>query len=369
MRVAVIGGFTPSLINFRGPMLRAMVERGHEVVAAAPEQDEDTIDRLAEIGVAFRQLPIERTGTNPLKDLKSEKAIEALLREIAPDKQLCYTIKPVIFGTRAAVKAGVPERYAMVTGLGRAFEPGGLKQKLITAAAKRLYRSALKHVKTVIVQNPDDQADLVRFGLAKPDQFAMINGSGVDTDSFAPVPLPEGAPRFLLIARLLADKGIREYVEAARLVKRGHPDATFTLVGPPDSNPSAISEEEVQSWVEEGVIDWPGGTSDVRPYLEQASIYVLPSYREGTPRTVLEAMSMGRPIITTDAPGCRETIEHGKHGFLVKVRDANSLAEAMLKMCADPALVPHMGARARERAVEKYDVQKVNAEILRIMGL
>lgn len=369
MKVVVVGGWTPSLINFRGPLLKAMVDRGHEVWGMAAEEDPDIIRQLGEIGVKFRSIPLQRTGLNPKADIEARRVMEEYFREIKPDKVLCYTIKPVIYGTLAAKAAGVPERYAMITGLGGAFEPGGLKQKLITHIAKTLYRKALRHVDRIIVQNPDDQADIVRLGLATDDQFRMINGSGVDTAKFDVKPLPEGPPHFLMIARVLVEKGVREYASAARIVKAKHPEAKFTLVGWTESNPSAIQKEEVEGWVSEGILDWPGATKDVRPYIEACIVYCLPSYREGTPRTVLEAMAMGRPIITSDAPGCRETIVDGEQGYLVPVRDVKALAARMSQLAEDRSLAEKFAKAARERAEEKYDVHKVNASVLEIMKL
>ncbi len=369
MKVVVIGGWTPSLINFRGPLLKAMVDRGHEVWGMAAEEDPEIIQKLSDIGVKFRSIPLQRAGLSPRADMEARRVIEEYLREIKPDKVLCYTIKPVIYGTLAAVKAGVPERYSMITGLGGAFEPGGLKQKLITFAAKTLYRSALRHVDRIIVQNPDDQADIVRLGLARNDKFRMVNGSGVDTAQFDVKPLPEGPPHFLMIARVLAEKGVREFAAAARKVKEHHPDAKFTLVGWIEANPSAIQQEEVEGWVKEGILEWPGATKDVRPYIEACTVYCLPSYREGTPRTVLEAMAMGRPIITSDAPGCRETIVDGEQGFLIPVKDADALAQRMMELADDRALAERFAKAARIRAEEKYDVHKVNEAVLEIMKL
>jgi glycosyltransferase involved in cell wall biosynthesis len=370
MRIAVIGGFTPSLTLFRGPMLRAMVDGGHDVTAITPEKDDAIIREVESWGVHWRQAPLRRAGLNPIADLVSYRALAALFREIRPHKTLAYTIKPVIWGTLAAARSGVPERYAMITGLGSVFEPGGWRKTIVARVAGELYRTALRRATVVFVQNPDDRADLLRLGLARADQMVLIDGSGVDTEHYAPSPLPPGPPRFLMVCRLLIDKGVREYAMAARQIKRTHPGVSFRLVGPTDPNPSAIPLKEVEGWVREGLLEYAGETRDVRPFLGDCSVYVLPSYyREGTPRTVLEAMAMGRPIITTDAPGCRETITHGVHGFLCRPRDADSLSEAMRRFIEQPELMKVMGDRSRERAVAKYDVHLVNACILKTMGL
>ncbi len=368
MRVVVFGGYADSLINFRGPMLRAMAAKGHHVTAIAPAASPKVVAALAGMGVAYRDVPLSRTGLNPLADLWTLLQLYRLFRELRPDALLSYTIKPVIYGSLAARFAGVPAIYSMITGLGYAFGAG--RRSWVTQLAKNLYRAAIRRNRKVFFQNPDDRDFFAGEGiLARDDQPILINGSGVDLQRFVHVPFGGGASPFLLIGRLIRDKGIVEYVEAARLVKSRHPSVEFRLLGPLDSNPSAISAEEVRAWENEGVIAYLGETSDVRPALHECAVYVLPSYAEGTPRTVLEAMATGRAVITTDAPGCRETVIDGMNGFLVPPRDAAALAEAMERMIASPGLVQQMGAAGRRMAEEKYDVVKVNAVILAAMGL
>ncbi len=248
--------------------------------------------------------------------------------------------------------------------------PGGYKTALSASCAFRGYGRALRRSTLVFFQNPDDRADFTALGLLPPAvPGVIVNGSGVDTAAFAPAPFPSGPLRFLLIARLLGDKGIREYAKAAEALRRTYPDAEFHLVGGHDPNPDAIPLAEVAGWQDAGHILWHGALTDVRPAIAAAHVYVLPSYREGTPRTVLEAMAMGRPVITTDVPGCRETIVDGESGFMVPVRDTEALTQAMQRFLADPGLVPTMGALARIRAVEKYDVHAVNAVMMAAMGL
>lgn len=369
MKVLVLGGYAPSLLNFRGPMLAEMAERGHEVVACAPGEDEAVRAGLAAHGVQYRPIAMQRTGTNVAKDIMSLRELVHLLRDERPDVFLGYTIKPVVFGNWAARLAGVSSRNAMITGLGYAFGAASWKQRMLGTVIRPMYRSALAGCDTVFFQNPDDQALFERLGLVRRDQVQRIHGSGVDLEHFCRAPLPAGAPTFLLIARLLADKGILEYVGAARQVKRDRPDVRFLLVGPLDSNPAAISASDVQAWHDEGVLEYLGEADDVRPHLAACHVYVLPSYREGTPRTVLEAMATGRAIITTDASGCRETVEDGDNGFLVPVRDARSLATVMRRFLDDPALISNMGCRSRQIAEETYDVRKVNTVILDALGL
>lgn len=364
----VIGGVPRSLINFRGPLLEAMAARGHEVIACAPNASEDVRGKLAEMGVEYCHVPIKRAGMNPLGDLATVYYLFSLFKRRRPDVVLGYTAKPVIWSCLAARAAGVPAAYAMITGLGYAFgNGGGIRQKVAGRIAASLYLGALAGSRAVFFQNPDDLADFKKRNLLKNSVRAvLINGSGVDLNHYPLSPLPKD-PVFLLMARLIGDKGIREYQEAARRVRAKYPLARFLLAGGFDENPAAISKGEIRRWQEEGDIEYLGILEDVRPSIAQSRIYALPSYREGTPRTVLEAMSAGRPIITTDAPGCRETVVHGVNGFLVPVKNPGALAEAMEKFVEQPALAESMGRESRRIAEEKYDVHKVNRVILDVM--
>lgn len=373
MRIAIQAGLPSSLINFRGPLVKALCDSGLEVHAVAPglTSDEGTKHQLQQWGVILHDVPLHRAGLNPLMDLATLRAYVGIMREIKPDMVLGYTIKPVIYGTLAAWLTRIPKRFALITGLGYAFtgEVRG-KRKLIQGVARGLYRQALKRTCLVYFQNPDDEALFRRLGLVPGSVVSrVVNGSGIDTASFDIAPLPAGAPHFLLIARLLGDKGVREYVHAATAVRALHPHIKFRLVGDLDSNPDSISRAELDGWIKAGDIEYLGRLDDVRPAIVDSSVYVLPSYREGTPRTVLEAMAMGRAVITTDAPGCRETVVDGDNGYLVPVKDVDALTTAMLRFVEQPALVSSMGKRAREVAVEKYDVHKVNAQMLQGMGL
>lgn len=369
MRVLVVASYAPSLILFRGPLLRALAERGHQVVACAPDADKELSSQLGSLGVEYRSIPLTRAGMNPLRDLGSVRALVKIMSAFKPDRVLAYTAKPVIYSALAARRSGQARPHAMITGLGYAFGSHSGRQRVVGSLVRRMYRTALKTCAGVFFQNPDDYQLFTKEGLL-PQRVpvTLINGSGVDLDHYAPQSLP-ATPIFLLIARLLADKGIREYVEAARAVKRNFPEARFQMAGWLDSNPMAISGAELESWQAEGIVEYLGHLEDVRPALAGARIYVLPSYREGTPRTVLEAMAVGRPVITTDAPGCRETVVDGESGLLVPVRDSKALQYAMEKLLTNPELAERMGQVGLQRAREKYDVQKVNAVIMDAMGL
>jgi len=369
-RVMVVGGFADSLINFRGPLLRRLVTEGHSVTACAPDAAVGVRRELAALGVAYRHVPIQRASMNPMRDVGTVRALAALYREIQPDLVLTYTIKPVIYGSVAARLAGVPRVCSMITGLGYSFGTATWRQRALTPVVRSLFRFALAHNEVVFFQNPDDLRQFVEAGLANDRQAVLVNGSGVDLERFSVAPLPEGAPAFLLVTRLLWEKGVGEYVEAARRLKARYPGARFRLLGPLDPNPAAVSRAQLDAWCAEGVIEYLGSTNDVRPAIADASVFVLPSaYREGTPRSVLEAMSMGRAIITTDAPGCRETVRGDENGFLVPMSDSIALADAMEKFLRDPGLVAPMGARSRAIAEEKYDVHLVNRVMMRAMGL
>lgn len=361
--IVVAGGLAESLVNFRGPLLKTLVERGWRVVAVAPD-DGVTAAKLAAMQVEFAPIPLARAGLNPFADLLTLWHFWRLFRTIKPQVALFYTIKPVIYGSLGAWLARVPRRVSMITGLGYAFMGGAGKRALLLKVVQGLYRTALNRNHKAIFQNPDDLNLFVERGLVRgPEHCQRVYGSGVDLSHYAPVPLPD-APIFLLVGRLLADKGVREYAQAAAAIKRDYPAVRFQLVGWIDSNPSAISQAELDGWINKGTIEFLGRLSDVRPAIAAASIYVLPSYREGTPRSVLEAMAMGRPVVTTDAPGCRETVVEGQNGYLVTVQDANALATAMRRFIETPELINQMGAASLAMAQDLYDVHKVNAAII-----
>jgi glycosyltransferase involved in cell wall biosynthesis len=384
MKILVVGGIAGSLINFRGPLLRAILNRGHSVFTASGQTTPVLSSQLRDMGVEHNAISMERAGVNPVTDSMVIYELNKLFQKIRPDIALNYTVKPVIYGSLVARLAGVPRVFSMIEGLGYAFTEMSWKRKIIKLASKVLYKISLTNNAAVFFLNPDDKS-LFREEclIGEQSEDIVLNGIGVDLDHYTLAPMTK-TPSFLLIARLLGDKGIREYVAAARRVKSRYPHALFRLVGGTDPNPSCIPMEEVRGWVREGVIEYLGEVSDVRPAIAASSVYVLPSYREGTPRTVLEAMSMGRPIITTDAPGCRETVTRnpgnqgveasngvvqGENGFLVPVRDVDSMVRAMEYFIEDPDLAEKMGQRSREIAEEKYDVHKVNAVILETMGL
>lgn len=362
------GSYAPSLINFRGSLIRAMIAAGHRVHASAPDIPDDIAATLEVWGATPHSVPLARAGLNPVSDLGYFVALRTLVRTTGATRVLGYTIKPAIWGSLAAHQRGVRST-SLVTGLGYAFIPGaGLKRRVVNRLSRWLWRRGTARNDIVIFQNPDDRADFVASGaLADPAKARIVDGSGVDLAHFAPVALP-AEPVFLMISRLLINKGVREYAEAAMRLRGAGRKWRFLLVGFLDEGPDSIDRIELDRWIAGGV-DYLGELADVRPALAQASVYVLPSYREGTPRTVLEAMAMRRPVITTDAPGCRETTVDGVTGLLIPVRDINALAAAMIQLGEDASLRNRMAEAGLARALDKYAVERVNRAIMEHMGL
>lgn len=368
MEIIVIGALPSSLYNFRGELIKLLLKHNKRVVTSAATANENEISKINGLGASFVEVSINRNGLNPVDDIRTLFSIYSIYRKVRPSVVLTYTIKPIIWGGIAARFANIESFYAMITGLGYAFQKGGLAKNLLNTLVKFLYCSALKKSKGVIFQNRDNMQVFIDEGIVPKEKCFLVNGSGVDLSHYSLSPLPS-TPHFLLIARLLGDKGIREYAQAAKLVKQKYPEAVFELVGPEDPSPDGIKLDEVHQWTESGAIKYSGATTDVRPFIENCAIYVLPSYHEGMPRTVLEAMAMGRPILTTDVPGCRETVMDGKNGWLVEKANAEQLAERMIWFIENQDKWQEMGKSSHDMAYEKFDVHKVNAEILKIMGV
>ncbi len=360
------------MLNFRGPLIRDLVEAGVQVHALAPDYDDDLRQKILALGAFPVDFHLIRTGVNPICDGLDTLRLTALLRRLRPDVTLGYFIKPVIFGTLAAWLAGVPRRVAMIEGLGYVFTDSGsrqpLRRKLLRTLVSKLYRFSLARAHKVIFLNRDDLAEFVDVGLVDKAKVVNLGGIGVDLADWPLNPPLIQPVTFLLVARLLKEKGISEYVQAARQVKALHPNVRFVLLGGLDPNPGSLNQAEVDGWVEEGVLEWPGHVA-VRPWLKQASVFVLPSYREGVPRSTQEAMAMGRAVITTDAPGCRETVDEGVNGFLVPVRNVPALTQAMLRFVENPALIAAMGHESRRLAEKRFDVHAINARLLKILGI
>ena len=294
--------------------------------------------------------------------------LQNIFKTQLPDVVLAYTIKPIIWGAFAARCLPNCRFYALVTGLGFAFQRGNWKKNLLMKLVVLLYKTALKNADKVIFQNPDNRQVFIDLSIVPAHKTCVVNGSGVDVAHFNVKPLPS-TPTFLLIARLLGDKGIREYVKAANIIKQHYPQAVFQLVGPEDPSPDGISLEELTKLNQNNSVDYLGSTNDVRPFIDDCSIFVLPSYHEGLPRTVLEAMATGRPILTTDVPGCRETVINGENGWLVEKANVEKLAEKMIWFIENPQEWQRMAQASRAMVEDKFDVHKVNKTLLTIMEL
>jgi glycosyltransferase involved in cell wall biosynthesis len=368
MKIAVLSSHTSSLFWFRLDMMKDFIKKGYTVIALGSEPEAEWKSKFNEHNIDYRQLYVERNGINPLKDLKTIRSLYRFMKKEKPDKVFAYQAKTVVYGSIAAKINGVSEVYPLIAGLGSIFRGEGIKNKIIKKIMKMEYRAACKFSKKVFFQNNDDKQEFIQNGLINEEKTVIINGSGVDLGKFKPTQFPE-EPAFLFIGRLIKDKGIMEYLEACKEVKAKHPKVRCLLVGPFDSNPSALKPDELNPYIENGVIEYFGEQSDVRPFISQCSTYILPSYHEGTPKTVLEAMAMGRSIITSDAPGCRETVIEGLNGYLVKVKDIKGLTNKMNYLISNQEINQEMGKKSIELAREKYDVKVINQSIMQTMGL
>ncbi len=368
MKIIVLSSHTPSLFWFRKDMMLAFKEKGYDVVAVGNEDESSWKDRFFEFGITYRQIYVQRNGTNPFDDLKTLRSIKSLLKKEKPDKIFCYQAKTVIYGCIAAHRLKIAEVYPLIAGIGSVFLTSGVKSAILKKILITEYKWAIKYAKRVFFQNHDDSDVFIHNGILKAEKITYINGSGVNVNQFTVMELPS-VPSFLNISRLIRDKGIREYLEACRIVKKEHPEYRCMLVGPFDSNPTAITKEELDAFISDGTIEYFGEQSDVRPYIAQASIFVLPSYHEGTPKTVLEAMACGRAVITTNAPGCKETVVNNENGILIEPRNHLALANAMLEMASKPDAIQQMGVKGRLLAETKYAVNIVNEVILTAMNI
>ena len=320
--VAIIASHPRSLVNFRGDLIRAIVAGGHEVVALSERCDPDVVEEIERCGAELRSFRIQRNSTNPLADLVTLHDLRALLKELDPDVVLAYTIKPVIWGGIALRGVRGARFYPLITGLGYSFHDAGLKRRMLTGLVTWLYRLALARASGVIFQNQENRDEIIHRKLVSQADCSVVDGSGVNLSRFPRMPLPSDGAVFLVIARLLAAKGLHDYYEAAKRVKEEFPQAEFRLLGRPDPSRDAIGTAEIRRWEGEGMVHYKGETADVRPYLRDCHVFVLPSYyQEGVPRTLLEALAVGRPIISTDNVGCREAVIPGENGFIVRSVD------------------------------------------------
>lgn len=365
MLIAIIAVSSADITNSRSELVHSLLEQGHKILFLTPEQwdakkcfNSDSAESI--------MVCMERTGINPFADLKTLRECKRILSKTQPELLYAFSgAKAVIYGLKA--KPPKCAAYCTINGLGSVFRSAsGFKNAVVRTVMKLLYKGALKCADGVMFQNDDDRQTFVSMGLVKADKTGIVNGSGVNLQRYPQSPLGD-KPSFLFVGRLLKDKGIEEFLAAAKKVKEKYPQAIFSIVGPLDSNPMAIDRSRLDQYSD--VVTYHGKQDQMLPFYQSCTVFVLPSYHEGTPRTTLEAMAVGRAVLTTDAPGCRETVENGYNGFMVPVGDSELLAEKMMWFIENPKELQIMANNSRRMAEDKYDVDKVNAQMRRIMGV
>jgi len=373
--IYIFSSHAPSLINFRGPMLKTLVEKGNFVKTFAPPCKNIKIleKKLKSIGVSFETYPISSSHLSFIKDLITLKNIYYILKNNNIDILMAYTHKPVVFCGFLVKYFSKISFYPMITGLGYGFIKDNefkIKRFIFNKTLIQLLRSSLKNAKNIIFQNNDDKFLFKKLNILKKNQISkVINGSGVDLKLYQRTKIPK-KPIFLMVSRLLVDKGVREYVESARIVKLKYPNVIFKLIGESDHNPSSISIGELNDWIKNDYIKYSKYSNNISKELDKCRFFVLPSYREGMPRSVLEALAKGRPIITTNTAGCKETVIDGYNGHLVPIQNSKSLANAMIKLLAcDNSKIDILGDRSYKLARLKFDVRKINKDIINILKL
>ena len=366
MKIVIVSPKNKTVFNFRGDLIKDMLEKGHQVYVVGPNRD--YIDDVLALGITdFIEIPFVKDNTNLLGDLKYFKKLIVALKSLKPDMVFSYTIKPVIYGSMAAKCVGTPHIYAMVTGLGRVHSSKDLKTKFIKFLTRILYKMAFKACDKVIFQNNDDICELVMQKYLPISKAIRVNGSGVNMNRFKKSELPTSAV-FLMVGRIIREKGVLEFCEAARKVKAKYPHIRCILLGGFDTSIGALKEEEIRPYIEDGSIEFPGEVKDPIAFYNQCTTFVLPSYyREGLPRTILEAMSCGRPIITTNWPGCREAVQHEVNGLLVPIRDSEALSRAMLRLVDDSKVLSKMATESFELCKNKYEVSIVNESMREVL--
>ena len=366
MKILIFGTVPNDLLNFRADLIQDFKKKGHEVIASSSALDSNSLIHVNKLDIKYESIYLKRHGLNLIGDTRTLVNLLSLLKKQKPNLVLAHGIKLVIWG-------GISSRikktsfFALITGLGFAFQGKSFRRKLLTKFVSFLYKVALKNSKAVIFQNNDNRNLFIEKGIVPKSKTHLVNGSGVDIKKYSLSELPNSSISFLLVARLLGEKGLREYASAAKVVKAQFPNVEFDIVGAEDESLDAISIDEVRSWSK--YVNYNGSTDDVRPYIKKCHVYVLPSYHEGLPRSTLEAMSMGRPIITTNASGCKETVEEGKNGFMVPVGSSKELAKKMIWFIKNEEKIKSMGKWSRMMVENRFDVRSVNQEMMKILGV
>lgn len=375
MKVVLIGTVSSSIFGFRKTLIESLVNLGHDVTIFTTDLTEEICRRAkAELRVEVEKYTLHRTGMNPLLDIRSGWKLYRRLKTLQPDCVFCYFAKPVIWGALAARFAGIKNRYGMLEGLGYYFteDPtvNSMKKILVRRAQVALFRLSLPSLNGLVVLNPDDKVDLVEKYQIRQKNVFVLGGIGLNLEEYAYTEPAFDKCSFIFVGRLLAEKGINEFLQAAEHVKSRYPDAQFIVLGGSDpGNPGAVNEAYLDRLVKCGTVTYPGSVSNVAQWLASSSVFVLPSYREGVPRSTQEAMAVGRPVITTDVPGCRETVRNAENGFIVPPHNSAAVAEAMERFIDQPQLVLKMGKRSRELAEQLFDAREVNRRLCEFIGL
>ncbi|AKE11261.1 glycosyltransferase family 4 protein [Serratia liquefaciens] len=375
MKIVLIGTTANCVIGFRADLIKSLHQQGHIVYAFALDYDDKSRKQVAALGATPVNYRFSRTGLNPIKDLYDTYTLSKQLKSIAPDLVFSYFSKPCIFGTLAAVLAGVKKRYAMLEGLGYLFteQPQGVSWKvnLLKKTQTTLYRLIFPKLDALILLNPDDRNDLLVKSGIKVKRAHVLGGIGLKLTDYPFTPTPTEPVSFIFIARLLAEKGVHEYVTAAKAVKQRYPDVQFYMLGAVDKqNPGSLTENSLKKLIEDDVIIYPGHVSNVQEWIKKSSVFVLPSYyREGIPRSTQEAMAMGRAVLSTDVPGCRETVIHGVNGFLIQRWSPEELTARMIELIEDPAKIVEMGLASYQLAQQKFDAHEVNGRLLEMLEI
>lgn len=375
MRIALIGNTANAMILFRADLIRMLRNKDILVYAFATDYDDASINKIIELGGIPVKYSFNRSGLNPISDLLNTFALSKKLKKLKPDITFSFFSKPSIFGSLAGIIAGVKRNHAMLEGLGYLFteQKSGvsLKHKIIKNIQVLLYKLVFPHISSVILLNNDDYVDLIRKYKIKVNKCHILGGIGLNMKDYRKVDPPTEKLSFIFIARLLAEKGINEYVNAAKKIKQTHPEVEFIILGALDKeNPGGLSESDLDELVSSGVVIYPGFVTNVAYWIEKSSVFVLPSYyREGVPRSTQEAMAIGRPILTTNLPGCKETIIDGVNGYIIKPWSYEDLAEKMIKFINEPQKIVQMGEESYKLACKRFDADKNNKKLLEMLGI
>ncbi|MBB4835260.1 glycosyltransferase family 4 protein [Acinetobacter schindleri] len=375
MKIVLIGTVASSFLGFRADLIFMLLKKGYQIYAFTSEYNLDELKKIEKLGAIPVTYTLNRGGLNPLADIIATYHLSEKIKKIAPDLVFSYFSKPVIYGTLAAKLAKVPRIVGMLEGLGYTFteQPEGLSNKtqLIQKIQVFLYKIALPQLNQLIFLNPDDPKDLLQQHAIKVKKVEVLGGIGLNLGNYEYSENFNSDISFIFVARLLAEKGIRDYIRAAKIVKAKYPDIKFTVLGALDKSAlGSLKEDELQDLIQTNVIEYPGYVNNVADWIKKASVFVLPSYyREGVPRSTQEAMAIGRAIITTDVPGCRETVVDGVNGFLVPKWNPEALAEKMIYFIEHPEQIRIMGNESHKIAIEKFDAEKVNQKLLKILGI